>query len=74
MFVKPDAYKILRQERTKKGLTGTELGRRMGLKSPQHYWNIEHNKNHLTLEYAFAAANALGVSVDIFCEKVKENI
>lgn len=67
MHVKPNAYLILKKLRKDRGLTGAELARRMDLGTPQHYWNIENNKNRLTLEYAYAAAKALNVSVKKFC-------
>ena len=74
MFVKPNALDLLRQRRNELGLSGAEVSRRMGLKTTQHYWNIENGKNRLTLEYAFSAADALDVPIDFFCEKVKEKI
>lgn len=74
MFVKPNAYKLLKQKRQEVGMSGAELGRRMGLKSAQHYWNLENNRNRFTLEYAFAAAKALHVNIDFFCTNVKLNV
>ncbi|WP_258115506.1 helix-turn-helix domain-containing protein [Levilactobacillus yiduensis] len=74
MFVKSNALDLLRQRRNDLGLSGAEVARRMGLKTTQHYWNIENGKNRLTLEYAFSAADALDVPIEFFCKKVKEKI
>ena len=74
MFVKANALELLKQRRKMLGLSGAEVTRRMGLKTTQHYWNIENGKNRLTLEYAFLAAEALDVKIEFFCDKVKENV
>lgn len=71
MFVSEDAYKTLKKLRIEKGFSGTELSKRMRL-TPQHLWNIENNKNRLTLEYAYVAAKALDVPVEKFCKKIKQ--
>lgn len=72
MKVKVNADALMRQRRQQLGLTGAEVARRMGLKTAQHYWNLEHGKNRLTLEYAFAASKALNVKISFFCTDVKE--
>lgn len=74
MFVRANALDLLKERRNELGLSGTEVSRRMGLKTPQHYWNLENGKNRLTLEYAFLAAKALHEPIDFLCEKVKEKI
>ncbi|WP_203642898.1 helix-turn-helix domain-containing protein [Levilactobacillus andaensis] len=74
MFVKSNALELLQERRKELGLSGAEVSRRMGLKTTQHYWNIENGKNRLTLEYAFLAADALNVPITFFCQKVKEKI
>ena len=70
-----NANVILRDQRKKAGITQVELAKRMGLNTSQQLWNIENAKNHLTLELAIKAANALNISIDVFlCKKVKQNI
>ncbi len=73
MYVKKDARQLMKAKRKELGMTGAELGRRMGI-TTQHYWNLENGHNRLTLEYAFAASEALGVNIDFFCEKVKRYV
>ena len=71
--VKKDANLVLRDIRKKKHLTLAELGHSMNLRSGQALANIEYGTNKLTLEKAFLAANALGVSVNVFLQaKVKQ--
>lgn len=68
----PDAYEILRKERKNAGMTQVALAKKMGFKTSQQIWNLENEKNRLTLEIAIKAANALGLPLDIFlCQKVK---
>lgn len=50
MNIKPNANELLKQRRKQLGLTEAETARRMGLKTTQHYWNLENQKNRLTLE------------------------
>ncbi|MCY9806526.1 helix-turn-helix transcriptional regulator [Lentilactobacillus senioris] len=74
-LVKENAGEILRIEREKRGLSQVSLASKMGLKSSQHLWNIEHGANSLTLEMIDQASKALGISPDIFLRnKVKQNI
>jgi len=71
----PDAYKVLRIERKKAGMTQVTLAKRMGLKTSQQIWNIENAKNRLTLELAVKASDALNISIDVFLyQEVKQNI
>lgn len=71
--VKKDANLVLRDIRKKKHLTLAELGKSMNLRSGQALANIEYGTNKLTLEKAFLAADALGVSVNVFLQtKVKQ--
>ncbi|MCT3398889.1 XRE family transcriptional regulator [Lentilactobacillus hilgardii] len=74
MKVKANASELMQVRRKELGLTGAEVARRMGFKTTQHYWNIEHKKNRLTLEYAFVAAKVLDVKIDFFCDGVKEYV
>lgn len=68
----PNAYVVLKKERKKAGMTQVALAKKMGLKASQQIWNLENEKNRLTLEIAIKAANALGLSLDVFlCQKVK---
>lgn len=68
----PNAYVVLKKERKKAGMTQVALAKKMGLKTSQQIWNLENEKNRLTLEIAIKAANALGLSLDVFlCQKVK---
>lgn len=74
-LVKENAGEILRYEREKVGLSQVSLAAKMGLKSSQHLWNIEHGTNSLTLEMIDKASKILSISPDVFLRnKVKQNI
>lgn len=74
MNIKPNANELLKQRRKQLGLTEAETARRMGLKTTQHYWNLENQKNRLTLEHVFVASKALNVKISFFCDEFKELI
>lgn len=75
MFVKPNAFKILRKERMKQRMTQRELAELMGFNSPQRLANIEYGHGKLSLENALLAAKALNVSSSFFIsEKVKQYV
>lgn len=70
--LRSDAYKVLRKEREKAGMTQVQLARRMGIKTSQQIYNFETKRNKLTLEYANSAAKALSIPLNAFlCKKVK---
>lgn len=73
MYVKENAKELLKQKRKDLGMSGAEVGRRMGI-TTQHYWNLENGRNRLTLEYAFAASEALNLDHDFFCSEIKQNV
>lgn len=73
--VSPDAGKILKQLRLKRGLSQVVLAERMNLNNSQHVWNIENGTNNLTLDMVEPAAKALNVSPNVFLsQKVKQII
>ena len=75
MFVKPNAFMLLREERLIQRLTQRELAKKMGFNSPQRLANIEYGHGNLTLENALIAAKALNVSSSLFIsDKVKQYV
>ncbi|KAF0340619.1 helix-turn-helix domain-containing protein [Pediococcus acidilactici] len=73
--IREDAGLILKKYRKERGLSQTALAIKMNLHSPQHLWNIENEKNPLTIDRIELASKALGVSPNVFLyKKVKQNI
>lgn len=73
--VSDNAGETLRKIRIDSGISQVALAKKIGLKSSQHLWNIEHETNPLTLEMVERVSKALNVSPKVFlCQKVKQNI
>ncbi|XRJ97007.1 helix-turn-helix domain-containing protein [Latilactobacillus sakei] len=73
--VNNEAGRTLRKLRIDRGMSQVALATKLGLKSSQHLWNIEHETNPLTLEMVDKASRILNVSPNVFLrEKVKQNI
>lgn len=70
-----EAGQKLRELRIERGMSQVALATKMGLKSSQHLWNIEHEVNPLTLEMIDKVSRILNVSPSVFLsEKVKQKI
>lgn len=73
--VSDTAGQTLRNIRIDRGISQVALAGKLGLKSSQHLWNIEHETNPLTLEMVEKASNILNVSPNVFLyKKVKQNV
>ncbi|MCI2961052.1 helix-turn-helix domain-containing protein [Pediococcus pentosaceus] len=67
--IRKDAGSLLRKYREERGISQVALAKKMNLHNSQHLWNIENEKNPLTIDRIELASEALGITPDIFLSK-----